>query len=155
MVGVATTRKMGTMKYELTASRRLNLRMNAFSLYRYASGSGSGGELVRVKDVGRVELGAQTYSSVSQLNGKPSATMAIYQSPGSNALDISSNVRATMDEIQKNMPEGVEYRIVVEADENGANMSNFDHFADYTGGLGGVGGAFEHVNISEIGRAHV
>ena len=52
------------------------------------------GGIVRVRDIARVELGAQTYASISQLNGRPAATMAIYQSPGSNALGVAEAVKA-------------------------------------------------------------
>jgi multidrug efflux pump len=60
---------------------------------------------------GRLELGAADYSLRSLLNNDPAVGMGVFQAPGSNALDISSNVRKTMDELNKNMPEGVEYRI--------------------------------------------
>ena len=52
------------------------------------------GGVVRVKDVARVELGAQDYSMVSHLNGKPSAIVAVYQLPGSNAVETAAAVRA-------------------------------------------------------------
>ncbi|HET6239087.1 MAG TPA: multidrug efflux RND transporter permease subunit [Acetobacteraceae bacterium] len=71
----------------------------------------NGGQIVRVKDIGRVELGAQTYSQVFQLNGNPAAGIAIYQSPDANALDVASRVRAKMDELSKAFPQGVTYAI--------------------------------------------
>ncbi len=73
--------------------------------------SANGGQLVRVKDVGRVELGAQTYSQVFQLNGKPAAGIAIYQSPDANALDVAGRVRAKMDELSKAFPQDMSYAI--------------------------------------------
>jgi len=73
--------------------------------------SSNGGQIVRVKDVGRVELGAQTYSQVFQLNGKPAAGIAIYQSPDANALDVANRVRAKMDEMSKVFPQDVTYSI--------------------------------------------
>ena len=50
--------------------------------------TGNNGEVTRVRDVGRVELGAQTYSQTFTLDGKPAAGIGIYQSPGANALDV-------------------------------------------------------------------
>ena len=73
--------------------------------------TGADGAVTRLRDIARLELGAADYSLRSLLNNDPAVGMGVFQAPGSNALDISANVRSTMDEIQKNMPEGVEYRI--------------------------------------------
>eukprot|EP01037_Dinobryon_pediforme_P004634 gene4634-4679_t len=73
--------------------------------------TGADGAVTRLRDIARLELGAADYSLRSLLNNDPAVGMGVFQAPGSNALDISANVRKTMDEIQKNMPEGVEYRI--------------------------------------------
>lgn len=72
---------------------------------------GEGGRTVRIKDIARVELGAQTYSQYCQKNGKPSAGIAIYQLPGANALDVAEEVRATMDKLSKSFPAGLEYSV--------------------------------------------
>ncbi|WLQ13152.1 efflux RND transporter permease subunit [Hahella aquimaris] len=73
---------------------------------------GPNGEMTRLKDVGRVELGSSTYALRSLLNNKPAAALPIFQRPGSNAIEISDNVRATMAELKKTFPEGVDYSIV-------------------------------------------
>ncbi|MBT2304312.1 multidrug efflux RND transporter permease subunit [Variovorax paradoxus] len=73
--------------------------------------SGADGQVTRLRDIGRLELGAADYSLRSLLNNDAAVGMGVFQAPGSNALDISANVRKTMQEINKNMPEGVEYRI--------------------------------------------
>ncbi|MCX7276738.1 MAG: efflux RND transporter permease subunit [Burkholderiales bacterium] len=73
--------------------------------------TGADGAITRLRDIGRLEMGAADYSLRSLLNNDPAVGMGVFQAPGSNALDISSNVRKTMDELQKNMPEGVEFRI--------------------------------------------
>ena len=57
--------------------------------------TGSAGEITRVRDIGRVELGAQTYGQVFTLDGRPSAGMAIFQSPGANALNVGTRGRAS------------------------------------------------------------
>jgi multidrug efflux pump len=73
--------------------------------------SGTDGAVTRLRDIGRLEMGAADYSLRSLLNNDPAVGMGVFQAPGSNALDISSNVRKTMIELNKNMPEGLEYRI--------------------------------------------
>ncbi|HRJ72068.1 MAG TPA: multidrug efflux RND transporter permease subunit [Terrimicrobiaceae bacterium] len=73
--------------------------------------SGDDGQLVRLRDVARVELGAKDYNVVSRLDGKDAVTLAIFQAPGSNALEVSKNVRATMEDLKKRFPAGVDYRI--------------------------------------------
>jgi HAE1 family hydrophobic/amphiphilic exporter-1 len=73
--------------------------------------SANGGRIVRLKDVGRVELGAQTYSQSFQLSGKPGAGIAIYQSPGANALDVEQRVDAKMQELSRNFPQGLAYSV--------------------------------------------
>jgi HAE1 family hydrophobic/amphiphilic exporter-1 len=70
-----------------------------------------GGRLVRLKDIGRVELGAQTYSQICRLNGKPAAGLAIYQLPDANALDVAKRVRAKMAELSHAFPQGLTYSI--------------------------------------------
>jgi len=73
--------------------------------------SGTDGAVTRLRDIGRLEMGAADYSLRSLLNNDPAVGMGVFQAPGSNALDISANVRKTMAELNKNMPEGLEYRI--------------------------------------------
>ncbi len=61
-----------------------------------------------LKDVARVELGAQSYSSFGKFNGMPAPVLGIFQLPGSNALDVSEGVRAKLAELRKDFPEGIE-----------------------------------------------
>src|SRR5579872_2740504 len=72
------------------------------------------GALVRLKDVARIELGAQDYSLAGRLNGKPSAIIAVYQLPGSNAVDAASGVKKVMDEAKLRMPPGVDYAVALD-----------------------------------------
>ncbi|MDI6839006.1 MAG: efflux RND transporter permease subunit, partial [Rhizobiaceae bacterium] len=74
--------------------------------------SGENGEITRLRDVARIELGAADYTLRSLLDGKPAVAIAVLQAPGSNAIEIADNVRATMDQLQLAMPEGVRYEIV-------------------------------------------
>ena len=73
--------------------------------------TGANGEITRLGDVARVELGSNSYALRSLLDNKPAIALPIFQRPGSNALDISTNVRATMEQLKKDFPEGVDYRI--------------------------------------------
>jgi len=73
--------------------------------------TGQGAEIVRVRDVGRVELGSQNYNAFTRLNGKPTCTIQIYQLPGANALDVVKQIRAIMAEQAGYFPSGVEYTI--------------------------------------------
>jgi multidrug efflux pump len=70
------------------------------------------GAVTRLRDVARLELGASDYALRSLLDNKPAVAIPIFAAPNSNAIQISDNVRATMAEIKKNMPEGVDYSIV-------------------------------------------
>lgn len=73
---------------------------------------GETGVITRLSDVARVELDAQTYSLRSLLNNDSAVAIPIFAAPESNALDISTNVRAAMADMKKIMPEGVDYSIV-------------------------------------------
>ncbi|MDB5990252.1 MAG: multidrug-efflux system protein, partial [Herbaspirillum sp.] len=70
------------------------------------------GVVTYLKDVARIELGASEYSLRSLLDNKQAVAIPIFQAPGSNALQISDNVRKTMAELKKDMPDGVDYKIV-------------------------------------------
>jgi hydrophobic/amphiphilic exporter-1 (mainly G- bacteria), HAE1 family len=73
--------------------------------------TGDNGEITRLSDVGRVELGAQTYSQNFTLDGKQAAGIAIYQSPGANALDVEHAVKARMEVLAKDFPQGLVYSV--------------------------------------------
>ena len=73
--------------------------------------TGGGGQITTLKDVARVELGGKTYDISSRLSGAASASIAIYQLPGSNALDVSARVHSAMEEMSEFFPEGLEYDI--------------------------------------------
>ncbi|MEE8227700.1 MAG: efflux RND transporter permease subunit, partial [Kiloniellales bacterium] len=73
--------------------------------------TGEGGAITRLKDVARVELGGKGYEITSGLNGAPSASIAVYQLPGANALEVADKTRAAMDELSAFFPEGMEYSV--------------------------------------------
>jgi len=70
-----------------------------------------GTAIVRFKDVGRAEEGQKSYMLRSTLNGKPSTFVAVYQQPGSNAIEVAKNVIATMEQLKQSFPEGIEYKV--------------------------------------------
>ena len=76
------------------------------------------GQVVRLKDVARVELGAATYSSDSMQSGDPAAQLAIFQLSSANALDVSAGIESTMDRLAKNFPEGMAWKMTF-------NFTNF------------------------------
>ncbi|MBU2518008.1 MAG: multidrug efflux RND transporter permease subunit [Proteobacteria bacterium] len=79
--------------------------------------TGSDGRMVRVKDVARVELGAQTYTMGSKMNQKSTATIMIYQLPGANLLDISQKCRAVLDRLKPSFPQSVEAIVTYDASD--------------------------------------
>ena len=72
----------------------------------------SDGSFVRLRDVARIELGSQSYSASATLNNKPSTTIAVYQSPGANALDVSAQIYAELDRLSQRFPPDLEYEIL-------------------------------------------
>ena len=71
--------------------------------------SANGGQITRIRDIGRVELGAQTYSTSFNLDGRPAAGIVISLLPDANAIAVADKVKAKMDELAKSFPEGLTY----------------------------------------------
>jgi hydrophobic/amphiphilic exporter-1 (mainly G- bacteria), HAE1 family len=71
----------------------------------------SSAQIVRIRDVGRVELGSSSYNQLAKLNGKPTAAIGIFQLPGANALQVADEVRATVEKMAKQFPPGLTYSI--------------------------------------------
>jgi HAE1 family hydrophobic/amphiphilic exporter-1 len=72
------------------------------------------GSFVRLKDVGRIELGSQTYSMAGRLNGKPAAILGIYQLPGTNAIQAVDGVKKLLEEAKRSFPPDLEYAIALD-----------------------------------------
>ena len=79
--------------------------------------SGPTGEITRLSDLARIELGAAEYALRSLLDGEPAVAIPIFQAPGSNAIAISDAVQQTMSDLQQAMPEGVRFAIVYDTTE--------------------------------------
>ena len=72
------------------------------------------GSQLRMKDVARIELGTLLYNQIGRNNGKPAATIAVFQLPGSNAIDVAKNLKETMNELSNNFPPGMIHEITLD-----------------------------------------
>jgi HAE1 family hydrophobic/amphiphilic exporter-1 len=95
-------------QYTLTAQGRLADVDQFKNIILVANSDGS---VVRLRDVSRVELGAENYGWYGQLNGKPAALLAVYQLPDANALEVAQQVRAEMDRLSQRFPEDLKYQV--------------------------------------------
>ncbi|WP_105042024.1 efflux RND transporter permease subunit [Rubritalea profundi] len=77
--------------------------------------TGAEGSPIRIRDVARVELGANTYNFTSKINGQASATLAIFQVPGSNVMDVAEGVKSKLEELKASFPKDVDYLIVYDS----------------------------------------
>ena len=77
----------------------------------------NGVEMLYLRDIAEIEIGSETYSSSSRLQGRPTAALAVYQSPGSSSLAVSKAVKARMEELAEAFPPGVQYQIALDTTE--------------------------------------
>ncbi|WDE13400.1 efflux RND transporter permease subunit [Thalassomonas haliotis] len=95
-------------QYTLQAKGRLKTVAEFENIIIRANTDGS---TLRLKDIARLELGSQSYTGTSKLNGKPSASLAVYQAPGANALDVADSVYRELEQLKQNFPAGLEYTV--------------------------------------------
>ena len=74
----------------------------------------NGVEMLRLRDIAHIEIGSESYNSSSSLKGRPTAALAVYQSPGSSSLAVSKAVRERMEELSAAFPPGIEYQITLD-----------------------------------------
>jgi hydrophobic/amphiphilic exporter-1 (mainly G- bacteria), HAE1 family len=110
IVGAPPTPAMVNAQYVLNVMGRFNDTSQFENIVVKVVNQG-GGKIVRVRDLGRVELGASSYGHVATLDGKPSAAIAIAQLPGANALTVAQSVNATMKTLAKSFPAGLAYQV--------------------------------------------
>ncbi|MFM2312589.1 MAG: hypothetical protein RLZZ04_1865 [Cyanobacteriota bacterium] len=79
--------------------------------------TGASGNLIKLKDVGRAELGAENYDTSAKFQGKPAVGMGIFQLPGSNALEVGTAVKAAIAELSQAFPPGMNYQLALDATE--------------------------------------
>ena len=94
--------------YTVRAQGRL---LNAEDFGKIVVRANPDGSIVRMTDVARVELGAQKYNQIGRLNGNPAAIIAIYQLPGSNAIDTMNRAKQLMEDLKKRFPQDLDYTI--------------------------------------------
>lgn len=97
-----------TFQYAVTVLGRLS---DAKQFENVIVKTGDDSSVVYLKDVARVELGAQSYDQYNLKKGKPTANVGIYQLPGANAIDVADRVKAAVEEMSKRFPEGMKYEI--------------------------------------------
>jgi multidrug efflux pump len=114
-IGQSPTGRPVEQSFTVTTQGRLTEPAEFENIILRASTDGSA--IVRLKDVGRAELGQKDYSIRGKYNGKPATVLAVYQQPGANALDVSKQVTATLAEMKKSMPEGIEYDVAMDTTE--------------------------------------
>src|SRR6185503_13815599 len=107
-IGMPPTPANQSFQYTLNVLGRLD---DAEQFANVIVKTGSAGEVTRVRDVGRVELGAQTYSQSFAKDGKPAAGLGIYLSPGANALSVATEVEKKMKALAAEFPQGVAYSV--------------------------------------------
>lgn len=108
-VGQAPTPKDQGFQFNVSVQGRLSdPEQFGEIIIKTVSDDQSGRRMIRVKDVARVELGAQTYDQWCEIGGQPAASLLVYQLPGANALRVADNVKAAMAELQNKFPKGIE-----------------------------------------------
>lgn len=108
-VGQAPTPKDQGFQFNVSVQGRLSdPEQFGEIIVKTVSDDRSGRRMIRVKDVARVELGAQTYDQWCEIAGQPAASLLVYQLPGANALNVAANVKSAMQELQKRFPAGIE-----------------------------------------------
>src|SRR6266568_4143429 len=103
-IGAPPAPRGQTFQYTLNVTGRLS---DPAEFAQVIVKTGRAGEITRLGDVGQVELGSQTYAQVFALDGRPAAGLAIYQAPGANALNVTSEVREKMSELEREFPQGL------------------------------------------------
>ncbi|MGJ7515028.1 efflux RND transporter permease subunit [Pseudomonas baetica] len=111
-VGQSPTGQAVEQSFAVTTKGRLTEPVEFDNIILRASNDGAA--IVRLKDVGRAELGQKDYSLRSTYQGKPATLIAVYQQPGANALDVSAAVTKTLSDMKATFPEGIEYKIVMD-----------------------------------------
>jgi hydrophobe/amphiphile efflux-1 (HAE1) family protein len=99
-------------QYPVTASGRL---LNEDQFEDVIVRAGGDGSMLRVRDIGKVELGSQTYSGYNYLDGKQAAVIIVFLQPGANAVETADRVKTFLDEAAQSFPEGISYRISYDA----------------------------------------
>ncbi|MGZ4994980.1 MAG: efflux RND transporter permease subunit, partial [Methylobacter sp.] len=109
VVGQQPAKENADFQYTVTTTGRL---MEADQFGEIVIKNGKDGQVTRLKDVARIELGAKDYNSGLYLDGEPSVGLAVFQLPGSNAVETRKAVMDTMEKLKPRFPEGLDYTLV-------------------------------------------
>ena len=109
VIGAAPIQKDVELQLNVNVQGRLQSEEEFANIIIKTSAQGA---ITRLKDVARIELGAEQYALRSLLDNKPAVALGVFQAPGSNTIEISDNVRKMMEEIKRDFPQGVDYSIV-------------------------------------------
>ncbi|MEJ8853209.1 multidrug efflux RND transporter permease subunit [Variovorax robiniae] len=115
-LGASPTASPVQQTFPVATSGRMTEPEEFENIILRASNQGTGA-IVRVKDIGRAELGAKDYSIRSKYNGKTATLIAIYQQPGANALQVAKDVRKLLAEMKKTFPQGLDYDVALDTTE--------------------------------------
>ena len=113
-IGKQPTNSEQRFEFTLRASGRLK---SAEEFENLVVGTGQSGNLIKLRDVGRAELGAENYDTSAEFKGKPAVGMGVFQLPGSNALEVGSAIKETVAELAENFPPGMKYEIALDTTE--------------------------------------
>ena len=108
-LGLSPTNKPVEMTFPVVTGGRFTEATQFDDIILRADSNGTA--IVRFKDVGHAEEGQRSYALRSTLNGSPSTFVAVYQQPGSNAIEVAANVRAEMEKLKQSFPEGIAYKV--------------------------------------------
>jgi HAE1 family hydrophobic/amphiphilic exporter-1 len=109
-VGMPPAPQTQQFQYSVDIQSRLN-DPGQFADIIVKDQTAQGGRLIRVSDIGRIELGSQTYAQDFRLSGKPAAGIGIYQTPEANSLQVGKEVAAKMAELSRRFPQGLHYAV--------------------------------------------
>ena len=107
----------GTTQNFPVTSQGMLVRPDQFENIILRAGEDENAAIVRVRDVGRAELGSQSYAISSKVDGKTAAHLVVYQQPGANAIDTSNRVRQLLEDLSPGFPAGLEYKVVMDTSE--------------------------------------
>ncbi len=113
-IGKQPTQDDQRFEFTLRATGRLK---SAEEFSNLVVATGDNGNLIRLKDIGRAELGAENYDTSAKFKGKPAVGMGVFQLPGSNALQVGGAIKETVAELAKTFPPGMTYQIALDTTE--------------------------------------
>ena len=110
-VGAPPTKSSEAFQFTVTSQGRLVTTEQFGNIIIKANSDGS---ILRLKDIAKIDLGSVDYNTVSNVSGRETALIAIYQLPGANALDVAENVKKELDNLQQYFPKGVNYKVILD-----------------------------------------